>query len=313
VLLAVLSVLVLGLISNECSVANAARSAAADVSTRELDELPDAWRVYATLAQRSRLGFGPMHLEHALRERTLVLAEKIIANYRMALPTVRETQWESARNALARAIPVASGDRRLRAAFHYCDGHLHRINGEAHKRRHEDADAQRELAEAVAAFREAADLRTNWPDPFLGLARTFIYGLEDIDRGADALDQAARRGYVPAERETGQLADGYRARGDSLVRSARKLSDMPQESDYLTRAVEAYQRALSLYPQASNLSSGPQNIRLTQRALDQAQRRLDEITLAAAAPAEEPAPSDSDTPPPDSHVESPDAAEDRVL
>ena len=145
-------------------------------------------------------------------QRTLALADRVIANYRMALPTVREAQWQSARDALARAIPVAretTGE--LRAAFRYCDGHLHRINGEAHKPRHEDADAQRELTEAVASFREAADLRTDWPDPFLGLARTFIYGLEDIDRGADALNQAQRRGYTPTDRETGQLADGYRS------------------------------------------------------------------------------------------------------
>ena len=34
-------------------------------------------------------------------------------------------------------------------------------------------------------------LHAEWPDPFLGLARTFIYGLEDIDRGADAMNQIA--------------------------------------------------------------------------------------------------------------------------
>ena len=57
------------------------------------------------------------------------------------------------------------------------------------------AEAQRELAEAVSAFREAASLRPNWPDPHLGLARTFIYGMEDIDRGADAMNQAEKLGY----------------------------------------------------------------------------------------------------------------------
>ena len=57
----------------------------------------------------------------------------------------------------------------------------------------------------MAAFREAAELRPNWPDPFLGLARTFIYGLEDVDRGADALKQAQRLGYTAGDRETAQL------------------------------------------------------------------------------------------------------------
>ena len=136
----------------------------------------------------------------------------------------------------------------------------------------------------MASFREAADLRRDWPDPFLGLARTFIYGLEDIDRGADALNEAQRRGYTPTERETVQLADGYRARGNTLMNSAGQLSGMSQESDYLTRAVESYQRALTLYGQATNVANVPSNVRATQRAHDQAQRRLDELSLATAEP-----------------------------
>jgi hypothetical protein len=286
------SVLVLGLTANECSVAGDARKAAAAVSTRELDQLGEAWTAYENLSARSHLRFGTLRLEHSLTARTLELADRVIGNYRMALPTVREAQWQSARDALARAMLIAPDDRQLRAAFRYCDGHLHRINGEADKARHQDVAAQRELTEAVAAFREAADLRPQWPDPFLGLARTFIYGLEDIDRGADALNQAQRRGYTTTDRETGQLADGYRVRGNSLVRSARELSGMPQESDYLTRAIEGYERALALYTRASSLATSPTNIRTTQRARDQAQRRLDEITPLAAEPAA-PAPADA--------------------
>ena len=100
---------------------------------------------------------------------------------------------------------------------------------------------------------------------------------------------------MPTERETGQLADGYRTRGTTLVRNARTLSGMPQESDYLTRAVEAYQRALTLYAQATNLANSPMNIRLTHRLIDEAQHRLDELTPSTTEPvpaedAVEPAP-----------------------
>jgi hypothetical protein len=271
--------------ATECSVAREARRVAGDVPTRELHQLDDIWAAYDGLSDRSNLGYGTSRLERSLTEHTLALVERVIANYRLGLPTVREAQWRSARAALARALQVSPDDRRLRAAYRYCDGHLHRIDGEADKSRNQDADAQRELAEAVASFRQAADLRPDWPDPFLGLARTFIYGLEDVDRGADALAQAARRGYTPTDRETGQLADGYRARGNSLARSARELSGMAQESDYLTRAIEGYQRALALYSQATSLVTTMTSIRLTQRALDQAQRRLDEITPPPVEPA----------------------------
>ena len=300
-LLSVSCVLVLGLMVNECAVASDARRVAANVSTREWDQLAAPWKEYENLASRSYLRFGALPLERSLIERTLTLADRVIGNYRMALPTVREAQWQAARDGLGRAMLVAPGDRKLRGAFRYCEGHLHRINGEADKARNQDVAAQREFTEAVAAFREAADLRPEWPDPFLGLARTFIYGLEDIDRGADAVSQAQRRGYATTDRESGQLADGYRARGNSLIRSARELSGMPQESDYLTRAIEGYQRALALYTEASSLANSPSNIKLTQRALDQAQRRLDDITPLAAEPAA-PAAADPIAPLPESRL-----------
>jgi eukaryotic-like serine/threonine-protein kinase len=285
--------------ANEFKVAGDARRVAADVSTRELDQLDDVWRSYDTLSRRSSLRWGTSRLERALTQRTMTLTDRIMSNYRMGVSTVREAQWQSARDALARAIPVSNGDNDVRAAFRYCDGHLHRISGEAHKRRHEDEEAQRELTEAVASFREAADLRRDWPDPFLGLARTFIYGLEDIDRGADALNEAQRRGYAPTERETVQLADGYRARGNSLMKSAEQLSGMSQESDYLNRAVESYQRALALYEQATGAANVPSNIRATQRAHDQAQRRIDELLITTGEPSPAPPtaePVDHDTP-----------------
>ena len=280
-----LLVLALGFISNELWVAVAASRVAQAVSTRELEQLSDVWAAYDGLSRRSYLRLGTLALERSLTQRTSTLADRVIANYRSRLPTVRETQWQMARDSLARAI-TATGhdDRQLRAALRYCEGHLHRINGEARKARREFADAQRALTAAVAAFREAAELRPGWPDPFLGLARTFIYGLEDVDRGADALYHAQRNGYAQGDRETAQLADGYRTRGNTLVRNARELSGMPQERDYLLRAAEAYRQALTLYSQASHFASVPVNIRLAQRALTQVEQRLEELSRPTTEP-----------------------------
>ena len=267
-----------GVIANEISVGVEAGRLAETLPSRELEQLADAWSTHDSLAERSGLGLATVTLERSLMERTVVLSNRVIADYRTPLPTVRERQWAMARDALARAVAVTPRDRQLRAALRYCDGHLHRINGEARKTRKPVEDAQRELTEAVTAFREAAELRPGWPDPFLGLARTFIYGLEDVDRGADALKQAQQNGYTPGERDTAQLADGYRARGNALVRSARALSGMPQERDYLVRAAEAYRQALALYPKASTFANVPGNIRLAQRALNQVEERLAELS-----------------------------------
>ena len=35
----------------------------------------------------------------------------------------------------------------------------------------------------------------NSPDPELGLARVYVYGLKDIDRAYQALQEAEKRGY----------------------------------------------------------------------------------------------------------------------
>jgi tetratricopeptide (TPR) repeat protein len=212
------------------------------------------------------------------------LADRVIANYRTSLPTVREAQWKSARDVLARAAAAAPDNRQIRAALRYCEGHLHRINGEAKRARRQFAEAQKDLSDAVAAFREAAELRPGWPDPFLGLGRTFIYGLQDLDRGADALRQAEKNGYAPGERETVQLADGYRLRGDTLVRNAKQLSDMPQERDYLERAAEAYRQALTLYLSLNDFSTLGSSIRQTQQALNRVEKRLADFSDPAAQP-----------------------------
>ena len=306
---AALLLIALGIVSKEIGVAMDASRAAKSVRLRELDQLKDAWAEYDGLSRRSSLNVGTMSLEHALVERTSALADRVIANYRTPSPTVREAQWQLARDALARAAAVTGDDDGLRAALRYCEGHLHRINGEAHKTRDETAAAGRELAEAVVAFREAAELRPGWPDPFLGLARTFTFGLEDVDRGADALSQAEKNGHTPSDREIAQLADGYRARGNSLVRSAVQLSGLPQERDYLTRAAEAYRQALAYYATVTSFANTPANIRLAQRGLNQVDERLSSLTLVTP---DSPPPVDSGGGPPDLHFGSPASLEGAV-
>jgi serine/threonine protein kinase/tetratricopeptide (TPR) repeat protein len=268
----VLVLVALAIAFNEIRVAAAARRLTAAVPTQELDGLGKVWDQYEALSRRS-LRIGVIGLERALARQTGILSDRVMANYRTALPSVRETQWRQAREALAHAVSVVPSAER-KASLRYCDGHLHRIDGEARKARGRAVEAQQEFTDAVTAFREAAELRPNWPDPFLGLARTFIYGLEDVDRGADALTQAQRLGYTPGDRETTQLADGYRARGDTLARTARTLAGLAQEQEYLTRAADAYRRALDLYGRVVSFADVARAMRLTQRALGPVEQRI---------------------------------------
>jgi tRNA A-37 threonylcarbamoyl transferase component Bud32 len=280
-----LMLLVLLFVFNEYRVGVRAGRIAANVPTRELDGLAEVWNQYDGLSGHSS-NFGVIRLRRALVRQSETLAERVIGNYRTPVPTVREMQWKMAREALANAASAAPDDARLRASLRYCEGHLHRINGEARKLRRQATEAQHEFTDAVTAFREAAELRPNWADPFLGLMRTFIYGLEDVDRGADALQQAQRLGYTPGDRETVQLADGYRSRGDAFARTARTLAGMAQEQDYLTRAADAYRQAVDRYTTALAFGDAARSLRQAQRGLQQVQQRLAELSESPSQPTE---------------------------
>ena len=261
------------LVCNELAVGFKASRIAARVMTRELDGMEEIWGQYRVLSDRSYLRMGIVGLEETLQMRVRRLSELVIANYRSTQPTVRERQWRMAQQNLQQALILNPGSDDLKASLRYCEGHLHRIDGEAEKLRRRTASANQHFTEALTAFREAAELRREWPDPFLGLARTFIYGLEDIDRAADALKQAQTFGYTTGDRETAQLADGYRARGDSLWQTARGLADMPQESQYLQRAADAYRQAQELYERIPGFAGVAANLRRTRRALEQIDQR----------------------------------------
>ena len=270
---ALLMIAALLLVFNELVVGFRANRIAASVMTRDLDGMADMWTDYRALSHRSYLRLGVVGLEHTMATRIRTLSEQVIANYRSTLPTVRERQWRTAQRNLQRALVLDPGSASLKASLRYCEGHLHRIDGEAEKLRHRTAAANQHFTEAVTAFREAAELRRDWPDPFLGLARTFIYGLEDIDRAADAFKEAQKLGYTTGDRETAQLADGYRARGDSLWQTARQLADMPQELEYLQRAGDAYRQAKGLYERIPGFPGVAVNLRRMRRVLEQIDER----------------------------------------
>jgi serine/threonine protein kinase len=275
-----LLIIALTLAMNEGCVASRANRLAHTVALQDnFAGLSEVWPQYEHLSGWSFLGgAGVSNLETALTTQTGILAERVMANYRTPQPTVREKQWEQARDALARAAALRPRDNSLRAALRYCDGHLFRINGEAAKARNQATVAQQKFTEAVVAFREAASLRSNWPDPFLGLARTFIYGLEDVDRGAAALTEAEKNGHHPGERETIQLADGYKSRGEALLRTAQTLKGMAQERDHLERSKAAFNEAMTRYASVPGIGNAAVSMRDIQKRLDRIEERLRELT-----------------------------------
>ena len=133
------------------------------------------------------------------------------------------------------------------------------------------------LHTAAQKFEEAAQLDSRWPDPYLGLARTYLYGLDDLDRAIAALHEAENRGYRPGNRELVQLADGYRSRAERMRRDAQGVRGLDQEKDYLQKALEDYKQAFDLYRQAMGFGEVSAHMRQVQDRIDEVERRLDEI------------------------------------
>jgi tetratricopeptide (TPR) repeat protein len=200
----------------------------------------------------------------------------VIADYRQDAPSVREAQWREASGLLTNALTIDPGDRTVAASLQYCDGQLDRITGEARKRRKEPAADS--LHEAVNHFQEAARLNSRWPDPYLGLARTYIYGLDDVDKAVSALDEAEKRGYRPGNRELVQMADGYRRRGDRMQAQAAEVRGLDQEKDCLQKAADDYRHALDLYGKAIGFGETTTSIKQVQKQLEVVTARQDEIS-----------------------------------
>ena len=171
---------------------------------------------------------------------------------------------------LARALSVDPDDT-TRGKLRLAEGHLARINGTAHN------DAT-ELNRAVEKFTEAQRLMRKSPDPQLGLARVYVYGLRDMDRAYQALQQAGRFGYRLGNRENAQLADGYRARGDRLWSDSRNIRGLPQEKDQIERAEDDYRRALQLYQSIAPYGNANAGIARVEKSMESAGARLRELT-----------------------------------
>ena len=110
-----------------------------------------------------------------VKQKFVAAADHVIDTYRNnESQLVYEKEWERARTMAARALAVDPEDS-VRGKLRLCEGHLARINGTSHR-------SAQELSLAVEKFDEAQKLLPKSPDPELGLARVYVYGLKDIDK-----------------------------------------------------------------------------------------------------------------------------------
>jgi tetratricopeptide (TPR) repeat protein len=232
---------------------------------------PDAiWAKWTELSKdnpSSLVLYGP---RKAVRQNLENAADRVIDTYRNSdSQSVYEKDWDHARTLLQHAL-LADPDDTTRGKLRLVEGHIARINGTTHR------DVPK-LQEAIDDFEDARKLLPRSPDPDLGLARTFVYGLKDIDKAYDALQRAQNNGYKLGNREKGQLADGYRERADRTVADSRDVRGLPLEKEEIQRAADDYKRALELYQSIAPYGNSNSMILRVQSSLDTVTNRLKEI------------------------------------
>lgn len=137
------------------------------------------------------------------------------------------------------------------------------------------------LNESRAHFESARELMPKSPDPYLGLARLYVYSLRDVEKAASALREADKKGYDLGRREKTQLADGYRDRGEKLTREAMRATGLEEERDYLERAKDDFRRAEDLYREVVPFGSSAANLRKVFEQLEIIDIRLQAIKEGA--------------------------------
>ena len=230
------------------------------------------------MSERSlRIGTRPLEraLDSADGRRS---TDRTFARYRTASVVVRENQWRAARTALASAVQRRAIESQPEGRHCFTAKGISAGSTAKRASKAKDTDAARQqLTAAVTAFRQAAELRQNWPDPFIGLMRTFV-ALDDVERGADALAQAQRYAYTAVSRDWAQLADGYYSR-------AEKLS-VTDDLDSLTRAADAYSHAIDAYSKVVGIPTASQKLRDAQRHLHQVQDRIGRVAAPSSGTTE---------------------------
>lgn len=263
------------LVFNEVQVSRAARELEGALPGIPRGEAESVWKRYREVGSRSFLGVGAMGLADDVREWYVAAADELIADYRSGTPVIREGGWLDAVSLLGRAASIAPRDRGIRARILYCRGQLARINAQAAVGRRAD-EAQRLFNEATTSFEEAVRLRPRWVDPHLGLARTYIYGLEDPDRAREALGRAEQDGYQLLNRDLALLGDGYRLRAERTWSRARDFRGQPQEDKYLDALRDDCGRALEHYETIPAHGEVSRNTRKVHALLEKVEAREDE-------------------------------------
>ena len=243
---------------------------ARQIKSEQVTDPDQVFTRWSELAKTDPNSWAISAARHEVEKNLTDAANVTVARFRNDTQVIYEKDWQRAQTLLEHALQVDPDNETARGDLRLCEGQIARMEGVRHH------DAQ-QLATAAERFNEAQKLLPHSPDPQLGLALLYIYGLKDVDKANAALQQAARSGYSIGNREKSELADGYRNRGDRLYSDSVNVRGLPQEKDQLSRAASDYNQALNLYQEIAPYGNAATNIRRVQQSIEGVTERLQEI------------------------------------
>jgi serine/threonine protein kinase len=281
---AVVGILIVAFIASQWNFWNDADALKNDLQTERVS-VSDGWERYEALLKRTHIPFFLWGAQSALKKRLLAAVDATILEYRNNdEPALFEKQWVEAKDNVNQALQLDPGDNAIKGRLRLSEGHIDRINGEPqyHKgvSRPYKLPNRKLLNSAVAKFNEAGDLLKSWPDPYLGLARLYIFDLDDLDKGEAALNRAADLGHPRGKREIAMLADGFLKRADRFWANSQTRGNSPdQERDSLTKADQDYKHAQELYDQVRLFGDVERNRLLAMAGQERVAERLKALQL----------------------------------
>jgi len=256
---------------NEYNVINGIKALEPEIEgAGSLADIQNSYATYRAMVGRSlfaRAGWVP-GLD-SLRSKLVKVADKEPDRYRTNPATVRKNNWQQAELCLRWALELGR-DTECEAKQYYCEGHISRISDQP--------------LEAVRKFEAAAQLKPNWPDPYIGLAHIYSYDLKDPEKATEMRQKAESMGHTRGKREIAQEADNCLLLSQRFYREALQQKGQPDEEAQLNKAKENCLKAIELYNLIIPYSNAGANKKLAQKIFQQADERLTEIKGEAPEP-----------------------------
>jgi eukaryotic-like serine/threonine-protein kinase len=228
---------------------------------------PDsAWDRYEKLRRRSPLGLASFILRNPMLKLLSESCERVYNEYRNSDATrIKEGDWMRCKRYMSRVVQLDPNNSKYDAMLEYANGHILRIN--------------RKNYESIAAFQRAASIQPGWPDPYLGLARTYIYYLGDMERGTQALERARELGITFGKRELAMKAEAFRIRGLQALDNSNLVQDTGKKKELLKKAKTDLDEAMKIYLQISPWADSAKQIPKVQASLKEVDQKLTNLDL----------------------------------